>query len=375
MPSNALQPLVALEISPLWERHHTGIPNVAKMLAAELLGDDSVDGRFVINRNEISPAVVERLVGLESGDVLQWIAPRAVFPRRITFRPEQIAIGIYPIHKWWRRLFPFEVQIVHDLTTVVTPQFQTENTVAFWNSKLLGDLYSSDLIVAVSDSTKADIRTYYPQLRDIPCIVSPLAPTTDAAPMRVDLARVEPYVAVLGTLEPRKNIETVFAFLAGNRAILDGVRFVFIGRWGWGDEADEMVERHGLEEAVDKGRIVLTGFVSDAVRDSLIAHARCVLYPSNYEGFGLPILEALSFGTPVVTGYGSSLTEAGGEAAIYCDVSSPESLGNALRSVLDSTHNHDHAETARRRKWAERFDWTSTYRRIRDAAVALAHGR
>jgi glycosyltransferase involved in cell wall biosynthesis len=363
---------VALEISPLGERHHTGIANVTKRLAIELLSDETVDGRFFFNRSEIPQSIVKRLTEMERGDILWWLAARADFSASVPFPIRGSVVGIYSNHKWHRRLFPIEVQIVYDLTAIMAPQFHTEETIDFWETRLLDDMYSSDLIVAVSESTKADIRTYFPQLHDIPCIVAPLAPSTDHTVTFDDETAAEPYVLILGTLEPRKNVEIVFDVLTENREILDRYKFVFVGRWGWGTSAADMIENRGFTDTVERGRLVFTGFVSDRVRDRLIRHARCVLYPSHYEGFGLPILEALSFGTPVITGYGSSLPEAGGAVATYCDVKSVASFANALRSVLDSAESLSSAARARRRAWAAQFTWPATYRTIRDAAIALA---
>jgi glycosyltransferase involved in cell wall biosynthesis len=357
----------------LAERHHTGIANVAKNLAIQLLADDAVDARFFFSRYEVPQSVVRSIVALNGGGILWWLTSRSAFPTRISYDPDRITVGIYPAHKWYRRLFPIEVQIVHDITTLITPQFHTDESIDFWGSHLLGDLFSSDLIVAVSESTRTDIRTYFPQLRNIPCIVSLLASCANPALSFADRACVEPYVVVLGTLEPRKNVHLILEYLADNRRILETVRFVFVGRWGWGINALATIDRLGLGDAVDNGRVLFTGFVSDEVRDSLIAHARCVLYPSHYEGFGLPILEALGLGTPVITGYGSSLSEAGGSAAIYCEVNSAESLGNALRSVLESADSFSASEMDRRRTWATQFNWSDSYRKIRDAAISLGN--
>jgi glycosyltransferase involved in cell wall biosynthesis len=374
MPSES-RPVLALEISPLGERHHTGIANVAKGLAAELLEDESVTAHFFFNRATISRAVVERMLKVEGGEILWWIASRADFPTGLRYSAGTPTIGIYPGHKWHRRYFPFEVQIVHDLTTIITPEFHDSDSVEFWQSQLLGDMYSSDLIVAVSESTRTDIHTYFPQLRDIPCIVSKLGLAPNPRGTESHVTNPEPYVLVLGTFEPRKNVEIILRVLSENRDILERARFIFIGRSGWGPKASELIERYGLSAAASAGRLVIAGFVPSTVRDELTRYARCVIYPSHYEGFGLPIIEALRFGTPLITGYGSSLPEAGGDAAIYCDVSSPESVGNALRSVLGSTDSHASAEAGRRRAWAASFERRASYRRIRDAAITLAEAQ
>lgn len=361
-------PLIALEISPLTERHHTGIANVTRHLAEKLLGDDSVDGRFFLNRCEVPRPVMEKALTLDDGGILWWLASRASAGPELPYDPEQISIGIYPGHKWHRRLFPTEALIVHDLTTLLVPRFHTEEAVEFWQSQHLADMLSSDLIVAVSQSTLTDILTYYPQLSGIPNIVVPLAPTTSDKPSAA--AEVEPFVLVLGTLEPRKNVEVVLECLSRRRDLLQAARFVFVGRWGWGPDTDKLIDTYGLSAAVAEGRIVFTGFVADAVRDALMRQTRCVVYVSQYEGFGLPVLEALAAGTPVITGIGSSLSEAGGDVALYCDVSSADAVAGALQSVLASPDSA--VERARRQAWAAQFQWATTYQRIKDAALSAA---
>ncbi len=368
------KPVVALEVSTLGERHHTGISNVTKGLARELLADASVDGRFFFDRAEVPRDVIARLLPMEGGDILWWMMSRIGSAIPSPYPPGAKPVGIYPNHKWHRRQFPVEVQIVHDLTTVLMPQYQTAQAIDLWQSRLLGDMITSDLIVTVSQSTRNDIETYFPQLADIPKLVSRLAPSRRPAEPR-ETTPAEPYVVVLGTLEPRKNIDIVLSLLERDPTLLDRAKFVFVGRLGWLIDLDALVRRHKLKEAEEQGRLVFTGFVSEEVRDALIRQSRCVLYPSHYEGFGLPILEALSLGTPVITGYGSSLPEAGGDAAIYCDIDSEESLGTALRGVLDDASANAAPAVAARKAWASRFSWTATYQRIRDAALDLAAKR
>jgi glycosyltransferase involved in cell wall biosynthesis len=366
------RPILALEIGPLSERHYTGIANVAKHLAAEILKDETVEGRFFFNRQEISAAVVQRLIDLEGGSILRWLVQRALFPSVYSSALDRTIIGIFTNHKTHRRLFPFEVQIIHDLTTLITPQYHNRDNINFGNAHRFGDAASSDLIVAVSESTRTDLLTYYPKLAHIPCIVAPLASCASRDVTLPFGTTVEPYVLVLGTLEPRKNIEFVFEFLSTHPSLLERIPFVFVGRWGWGRSAQDLIIHYRLAQYVENGSIRFTGFVCDEVRDYLLAYARCVVYASRYEGFGLPVLEALSYGVAVVTGHGSSLPEAGGLFATYCDVGSTSSFGDAL---LRSIEDNGETATAARRKWADSFSWTKTYQTIKDASLSLARSQ
>ena len=339
---------------------------MTKALAKEMLADDSIEPKFFMFRAEVPPRVVEQIVSLDSGEILWWLAGRLDAQPTFQVDTNRAYVGIYPSTKKHRRLFPKEVLIVHDLTTVIAPQFHTSEAVKFWQEQLLADMLTSDLIVAVSESTKADIRTYFPEVGHIPCIASPLGPCV--VPVTPLDRKVADYALVLGTLEPRKNVAVILECLSQNQDLLSEVRFVFVGGWGWGETAGELVLEYGLLEHVTKENIVFTGFVSDRVRDALVSHARMVIYPSRYEGFGLPVLESLTLGTPVLTSYSSSLPEVGGDVAEYCDFESPESLVNALKTILSHPRYPDEA----RKAWAAQFSWTKTYREIKDAALADA---
>ena len=371
------RPLIAMELGPMGEIHHTGIPNVTKNLAIELLADDTVEAMFTFNRTVLPRPLVEKLVTLSSGNIMRWLVGRALPADPTAIDLDRPVIGIYSGHKWHRRLWPFEVQIVHDLTAIITFQYHNEDTKGFWNGRMFSDLITSDLIVAVSKSTEDDIRTYYPGLAAIPSIVSPLGPCTSAGVTALDDSNVEPYVAILGTLEPRKNVEFIFDYISTHPDMVASLVFLFIGRFGWGESMQKLLDEYNLRELVEQRRVRFTGFVSDRVRDQLIANARAVVYASRYEGFGLPVLEALSFGVPVITTLSSSLPEVGGKVAVYCDMDDPESFGAALGTVLAEYEpaapgRPSHAErTQERLAWAGEFTWRQTYRRIKDAALKL----
>lgn len=381
-----MRPAFVLEVGPLGERHHTGIANVTKQLARQMLRDGTIEARFVLNRTEIQREIIERIVDLEGGDILWWLGGRAGTASSFSAGDTPL-FGLFPALKWQRRLFPFEIQILHDLTPILTPEFHSAEAISYWSARLPLDLASTDLIVAVSESTRADLRTYFPELSNIPCIVAPLAPSESSergeslkAPLLLEpppggftSLGLKPFVAVLGTLEPRKNARFVLEYIASRPDILKEMQFVFVGREGWGVANAELIKNLDLSGAMERGDIRFTGFVPDAFRDRLVAEALCVVYPSLYEGFGLPILEALHFGTPVITGRSTSLPEAGGDQAIYCDLTSAVEFEAALNQCLAERKKQvatgSAPEAEARRKWASAFTWQATYERIRDAAL------
>ena len=141
---------------------------------------------------------------------------------------------------------------------------------------------------------------------------------------------VEPFLLVLGSIEPRKNVALVLQWLAQHPGVLDLVRVVFAGRQAWGDSFAAQVERAGLHAAAAAGRIVFTSYVDEGFRTALLIGAAALLYPSLFEGFGLPLLEALAVGTPVLSSVSSSMPEVVGDCGYYFDPCSAASLHAAF---------------------------------------------
>lgn len=151
----------------------------------------------------------------------------------------------------------------------------------------------------------------------------------DAALVRFGLEPLA-YVLSVGTLEPRKNtvrLVRAFELLAAQDP---RVKLVLVGDVGWRTQA---IER-SLERSPVRQRIVRLGYVSEADRDALMARAAVFAYVSLYEGYGLPVIEAMAAGCAVVTSRVSSMPEAAGSAAVLADPASPRDIARALRDAM-----------------------------------------
>ena len=189
----------------------------------------------------------------------------------------------------------------------------------------------ADRVVADSHSTAAALEAEYPWLAGRLRVVH-LGISALAAPDRQILQefRIDrPYVLFVGTLEPRKNLRRLLqAFARLPEAVRAGNLLVIAGGRGWGKEnVEALVEQLGLQDCVRQ-----TGYVSDAGLSALYAQARCLAMPSLYEGFGLPLLEAMSFGVPVLTSSSSSLPEVAGDAGLLVDPLDVDSISRGLAS-------------------------------------------
>jgi alpha-1,3-rhamnosyl/mannosyltransferase len=160
------------------------------------------------------------------------------------------------------------------------------------------------------------------------------APFFDAHPdgvaRRYGITR--PYVLATGTLEPRKNLRRLIEAFAGlDPALRESHELVLAGAEGW--QTRETLEAIGR----NAGLVRALGHVPEADLPSLYAGATIFAYPSLREGFGLPVLEAMAAGVPVLTSDVSSLPEVGGEAVVYADPYSVESIRAGLRQLLEET--------------------------------------
>jgi glycosyltransferase involved in cell wall biosynthesis len=178
------------------------------------------------------------------------------------------------------------------------------------------------------------------------------------------------YVLCVGTLEPRKNLARVVSAMRRIQPSFPDHRLVLTGGAGWkGDELDAMLEGDGGDF-----RVTTTGYVDDDELVQLYSGADCFVFPSLLEGFGLPVLEAMACGAPVVTSDRSSLQEVAGDAAVLVDPTSVDAVAAGIAQVLES---EERAADLRRRglERSKGFTWAraaeQTVAVYRDAAATI----
>jgi len=253
------------------------------------------------------------------------------------------------------------VVTVYDLTPIRFPGFHLRSNL-FTIRQLLRRLERVDLVMVLSDSTGRDLEEFglVPRHR---VRVIPLAADACFRPVEQEHREVPAklgvgceYVLNVGALEPRKNLPRLFqAFrLLKNRYRIPH-KLVVAGPRGWKDEeVFQSVRRMNLSDAV-----VFTGYVSDDTLNLLYNHAALLVYPSLYEGFGLPPLEAMAAGCPVAVSRTSSLPEVVGQAGVYFDPLEVEEIAQAIYRILDSPEFRANlVELGRAR--SHEFSWQKT---------------
>lgn len=283
-------------------------------------------------------------------------------------RVERATGPVDVIHATGIAMPPRSVPVVltlHDLAFVRDPSHFTKHGLRFFHAALDRARTDADVVLCSSEATRVDAEAAglpADRLRVVPLGVRPARVAADqVAAVRRAHGLDARYVLHVGTAEPRKNLVGLLDAFAGlDRA---GVDLVLVGPDGWGEAGDALPTR--LQQRVRR-----LGFVSEHDKAALYAGAAVFCYPSVWEGFGLPVLEALAQGAPVVTSRGTATEEVAGDAALLVDPHDPVELADALRRLLDDT---DLAADLRRRgpARAAAFPWSQTATLTAEAYAAV----
>jgi glycosyltransferase involved in cell wall biosynthesis len=255
------------------------------------------------------------------------------------------------------------VPIVYDLVTFDRRARPSRRSAVIERLTLGLAVHRAAALIAISQSTSDDLVRRFPTAAgrvDVGLLgVAPQLESSGGG--AVDPAVLtEPFVLCIGTIEPRKNVpRLVEAYRRLPEALRDDHRLVLAGRLGW--QYAETVE--AMESLGD--RCVWLGCVPDGALAELYGRCSVLCYPSLSEGFGLPVVEAMRNGAPVLTSDRPALREVGGDAVRYCDPTDPDSISAGLRALLEDPLDAA-ALGARGRARSESFTWDRT------AAAVLA---
>jgi glycosyltransferase involved in cell wall biosynthesis len=268
---------------------------------------------------------------------------------------------------------------MHDLTFFDHPEWHERSKVFYFRRMMTAAARRADTIVTGSHDAADRLRARFPPSGEIAVIHHGVDHDrfTSVADEHADRDALErhgiaaPYIAFASTIEPRKDVPTLVRAFATIAPAHPDVRLVLAGGDGWGvADARAAVASSGVAT-----RVVRPGYLDDATLAALFRRAAAVAYPSLAEGFGMPALEALASGAPLVTTSGSSLDEIVGDAALLVPPADIAALATALARLLDDAELASRLRAAGPRR-AATFTWkrsvdahVDVYRRTVGAAV------
>lgn len=271
------------------------------------------------------------------------------------------------------------ITTIHDLTYILYP-----NTMDTSNRKRLEkDMHSTvkraDYIITISESSRKDIIKY---LHVDENKIQVIYPGVDEVYKKVlnsdEIITVKnkynihgKYLLYLGTLEPRKNIETIIrAYNCFKKADKDNIKLVLAGKKGWlYDNIFKLVKEFDIEDSV-----IFTDYIDDSDKAPLYRGAEMFLFPSLYEGFGMPVIEAMASGTPVITSNSSSLPEVAGEAAIITDPLDYKKISESIELILNNNGLREKMVNEGI-KQASKFSWDLSAEKLKNIYYDLYYDR
>jgi glycosyltransferase involved in cell wall biosynthesis len=316
--------------------YETGVSNYTRNLVAKILEIDKKNEYVLFGSSlrraqegfyRIPPTVLEFL----------W--------NRLRILPIETFTGkldIYHSSDWAQA--PSKAKIIapiYDMVVYKYPETSHPSIIAAQKRRAEWIKKEANIIVTISESSKQDIH----EILNIPMekieVIYPAIPD--------DYKNIRPiknksnYFLAVGTREPRKNFARLIE--AFQKANLKGTQLWIVGKSGW----EELPKVNGVK---------FLGFIDQNRMPSLYANAKAFVYPSLYEGFGIPILEALACGCPVITSNVSSMPEAGGKAATYIDPLNIDSIVNGLKNFKDFGQAGI--------TWAKSFSWEKSAKKMID---------
>ncbi|MGB3713498.1 MAG: glycosyltransferase family 1 protein [Candidatus Promineifilaceae bacterium] len=230
------------------------------------------------------------------------------------------------------------VATVHDLGFLVYPEAHTRRQLVYLRWSTGHNSRRARKVIVDSEATKKDLIKYYKIPAEkveviFPGIDPELRPVMDAdkrAAVMEKYGITPPYILHIGTIQPRKNLTRLIDSFIGS-----GVdhQLVLAGKLGW--LAEPIVAKVQEMKPANRERILLAGYIAAEDKGALISAAEALVFPSLYEGFGFPVVEANACATPVLASNSSSIPEVAGDAALLVDPLNQTAIGNGISHILD----------------------------------------
>lgn len=244
------------------------------------------------------------------------------------------------------------VLTIHDMVWKRFPETMPWQARALERMLMPTSIKQANRIICVSQFTASELAYFWPdQVQK--CEIIPLAAMECCDGDQRARLEQQPYILFVGTLEPRKNLRRLlqaFSKLVNARSIKENL--VIVGGKGWGgSDLAALLRNLKIED-----RVVLAGYVNDSQLQQLYLGARCLVLPSLYEGFGLPVLEAMQFGVPAIVSDAGALPEVTGDAALFIDPQSVNSIARTIEMLMQDQGLHARLSMQGKKRAGE-FSW------------------
>jgi glycosyltransferase involved in cell wall biosynthesis len=263
-----------------------------------------------------------------------------IAPAFDSLKSKKVDLTIFPNFATWPTIHSrLRATVIHDLTYLYFPEVVEVKNLAHLRRVVPRSIKKADFIITVSEAVKAELIKEF-QLSPDTCIVTPIPPEESFAhPNDNEVHKkynipTKKYIYFIGTLEPRKNLPTLIsAYQLLPKKIRDEYSLVLAGGKGWKTEESQAA----IDKAIEAGeKVIHIGYIDQADSSALFQKASAFVMPSIYEGFGMPILEALASHTPVVASDIPVLRETGEDAALYASPDKPSEFADQIEAILTS---------------------------------------
>lgn len=267
------------------------------------------------------------------------------------------------------------ITFIYDLSFIIFPEFVHPGNRKYLINTVPKQIERSNSIITISESSKKDIVEHYGICPDDIYIIYPAVDQIKfSRSSNIEVEKVKnkhgisgEYLLFVGNIEPRKNISGIVnAYVKLNEGLLKENSLVIVGGSGWlNDEILQLIAKYQS----DGYRIIFpTTFIGNDDLPALYSGASLFLFPSHYEGFGIPLLEAMASGTPILTSRCSSLPEVARDAAYYADPNTPETIAKGIAEVLmDEGLKKSLVEKGLKR--VRQFTWEKSAREFHDLII------
>lgn len=369
---------ILFDASPMVDNNKTGVGFYVSHLIASLGAAPKTSVRLTgyyfdfMNRGHKVPPTVPnvrfRRITLVPGKILSLCRRLGFQPILDVFTRSRADVILFTNYVSLPNLFgKRNAVIIYDLSFLDHPEYLQNINLHYLQRFCPPSIRRADLIVTISEFTKTRLEHHFPEITAAIIVtpIPPLAITTSSEVLSSKFTemgiRPGKFLLYLGTIEPRKNIQKlVQAYALLPAPIRQEYSLVLAGGKGWKD--DEILAEVAKQRSAGNS-IILTGYISDEEKVGLYRHATCFCMPSHYEGFGMPVLEAMQYGTPVAISDIPVFREVAADAAVYFDKDNATTIATTLANLItNASLQHELIQKGKER--LQSFSWDANARAV-----------